>query len=182
MRRWALAAGIVGTVSSMLFLIAYAARSPAVGVAAEITGGLSAACVIPLAVRLPPGGVVRVLGVIGLVVVTLARPALSAFPAAWWWPVLFLSVVAGYLLVHAWLIGVGRRSPGLSRVTRRWAVACGVLVIFSVVAVLVTSFLVPVHPAANVVVAVPGLLAWLSMPLWFLRLSAERRIGVQPAG
>ncbi|MFI6483146.1 hypothetical protein ACIBH1_34810 [Nonomuraea sp. NPDC050663] len=49
MRRWAMAAGIVGIVSSVLFLTAYAARSPAVGVAAEIAGGLSAACMIPLA-------------------------------------------------------------------------------------------------------------------------------------
>ncbi|MFI6483145.1 hypothetical protein ACIBH1_34805 [Nonomuraea sp. NPDC050663] len=124
----------------------------------------------------------RVLGVIGMVAVALTRPALSISPAAWWWPVQFLSAVAGYLLLHAWLIGMGRRASGLSRVTRRWAVACGVLVIFSVVAALATSFLLPVPPAARIVIAVPGLLAWLSMPLWFLRLSAERRIGVQPAG
>ena len=176
---WARAAGATGMAANALLAAFYAVevgrrplRPVSLGSANDIVGSVSTALMVPVTLAVSPSRRIRRLGLGATVVLTAAGPALvlGLVPFSVQLPIA-LGASQG---LAAWILlsSRGRRGTLPDEVTRLGVLTgSGALVGGAVAAVglLQPTGSVP-RRAAFAAGGVPGVLAFLAMPVWFLRL------------
>ena len=176
---WASAAGVTGVAANVLLVAFYAVEEGrrrvlpvSLGSANDVVGSVSTALMVPVVLAVSPTRWTRRLGLGATGVLTLAGPALvlGLVPFAVHLPI----ALGAFEGLAAWILLTSRGQRGTlpDEVTRLGVLSGGGVLAGGAVAALGMlsarrSFL---RRAAVVVGGVPGTVAWLAMPLWFLRL------------
>jgi hypothetical protein len=176
---WARAAGTAGMAANGLLAAFYAVEfgrprvlPVSLGSANDLVGSVSTALMVPVVLAVSPNRRTRRAGVTATTVLTLAGPALVAglVPFRVQLPI----AMGAFELLAGWMLQTSRDRSGRlpDDVTRLGALSGGGVLAGG--AVVGLGLLMPRgslrRRAAITVGGAPGLLGWLAMPVWFLRL------------
>jgi hypothetical protein len=176
---WARAAGVTGVAANVLLVGFFAVeqgrtrRLPiSLGSANDVVGSISSALMVPVVLAVGPSRWTRRLGLASTVVLTAAGPALvlGFVPFAVQMPI----AIGAFEGLAAWILAAGRDRRGTMTddVARLGVLSGGGVLAGGALAGVGRLLGVRSLPgrAALVIGGVPGVLAWLAMPVWFLRL------------
>jgi hypothetical protein len=176
---WARAAGVTGVAANVLLVAFYAVEAGrrrvlpvSLGSANDIVGSVSTALMMPVALAVSPSQGTRRLGLGATGVLTVAGPALvlGVVPFA----VQVRIALGAFEGLAAWILLSSRGQRGIlpDEVTRLGVLSGGGVLAGGAVAAL--GMLLPrgsfPRRAAVAIGGAPGVVAWLAMPVWFLRL------------
>ena len=174
---WARAAGVTGHAANVLLVAFFAVEAGrrrvlpvSLGSANDIVGSISTALMMPVVLAVSPSRWTRRLGLGATGVLTVAGPALvlGLVPFRVQMPI----AIGAFEGLTAWIVLSGRSGTLPDDVSRLGALSGGGVLAGG--AVLGLGLLLPEgslpRRAAMVIGGVPGLVGWLAMPVWFLRL------------
>jgi hypothetical protein len=176
---WARAAGVTGVAANVLLAAFYAVEMGrrrvlpvSLGSANDVVGSVSTALMVPVVLAVSPNRSTRRLGLASTGVLTVAGPALvlRVVPFSVQLPI----ALGAFEGLAAWMLlsSRGRRGTLQADVTRLGVLSGGGVLAGGAVAG--AGLLLPeaslARRAAFVIGGVPGVTAWIAMPLWFLRL------------
>ena len=181
---WARAAGITGHAANVLLAAFFAVEAGrrrvlpvSLGSANDIVGSVSTALMVPVVLAVSPNRWTRLLGLGATGVLTLAGPALvlGLVPFAVQMPI----AIGAFEGLAGWIVLSGRRGTLPEDVTRLAALSGGGVLAGS--AVVGAGLLLPEgslpRRTALVIGGLPGMVGWLAMPVWFLRLGRAASAG-----
>ena len=183
---WARAAGVTGHAANVLLAAFFAVEAGrrrvlpvSLGSANDVVGSIGTAFMVPVVLAVSPNRWTRRLGLGATGVLTVAGPALvlGLVPFAVQMPI----AIGAFEGLAAWMVLScrGRRGTLPAEVTRLGVLSGGgVLAGGAVVGVglLLPEGSLP-RRAALVIGGAPGLVGWLAMPTWFLRLGRALSAG-----
>ena len=192
------AAGIAGTVANGLLAGFFASRAASfaagevLGPANDLVGSLACALMAPVVLavgpRLPEGRAVvlaqtSVLTALGVLTVNGPLLVLGVVPFETSTAISMgaAMVLAGWLLTaNRWMRRRGTLRPRLARLGE----VIGATTLLAGAGAGAALFLLPEHSTARLVAlvaaGVPGVLAWLATPVWFLRLGSRSAVSTSP--